>query len=166
MPSYKRGVRNQEKKIVPAARRSRLFIAVCVLVAVAVVVLGGLWWGRSRSPLPSPASGGALAPATAYAMLTGRWLRPDGGYIVEIRGVDAAGNMDVAYFNPKSIHIAQAHAALANSVTRVFIELRDVNYPGSTYYLIYDPETDRLSGTYFAAATGETFDVFFVRLKS
>ena len=48
---------------------------------------------------------------------------------------------------------------------KVFIELRDVNYPGSTYTLAYDVKTDRLVGRYFQAVAGETFDVYFVRLK-
>ena len=45
----------------------------------------------------------------------------------------------------------------------MFIELRDVNYPGSTYTLTYDPATDQLSGNYFQAVRRENFDVVFVR---
>jgi hypothetical protein len=48
---------------------------------------------------------------------------------------------------------------------KVFIELRDVNYPGSTYTLAYDPVSDQLKGDYFQAALRQTFDVFFTRVK-
>ena len=44
-------------------------------------------------------------------------------------------------------------------------EQRDVNYPGSTYNLQYDPETDRLKGTYFQAVERQTFEIQFVRAK-
>jgi hypothetical protein len=46
----------------------------------------------------------------------------------------------------------------------VFVELRDVNYPGSTYTLTYQPATDRLAGTYFHAVSGQNMDVEFSRL--
>jgi hypothetical protein len=48
---------------------------------------------------------------------------------------------------------------------QVFVELRDVNYPGSTYTLIYDPEQDRLNGYYYQAVQKVTFDVVFIRKK-
>ena len=47
----------------------------------------------------------------------------------------------------------------------MFVELRDVNYPGSAYNLRYDPKTDRLIGTYFQAVQRQTYDVEFVRMK-
>ena len=47
----------------------------------------------------------------------------------------------------------------------VFIELRDVNYPGSNYHLTYDPKTDQMKGVYFQAVERQNFDVNFVRVK-
>jgi hypothetical protein len=41
------------------------------------------------------------------------------------------------------------------AATQVVVELRDVNYPGSTYTLTYDPGTDRLTGTYYQAVAGK-----------
>ena len=35
---------------------------------------------------------------------------------------------------------------------KLFIELRDVGYPGSTYTLTYLPAGDRLTGVYYQAA--------------
>jgi hypothetical protein len=54
---------------------------------------------------------------------------------------------------------------MAGDALKVFVELRDVNYPGSIYQLTYDPAADRLRGTYFQAALRETYDVEFTRLK-
>jgi len=38
----------------------------------------------------------------------------------------------------------------------VFIELRDVNYPGSTYSLTYEPASDQLKGIYYQAVDTAT----------
>jgi hypothetical protein len=47
----------------------------------------------------------------------------------------------------------------------VYIELRDVNYPGSTYTLTHDPIKDQLAGSYFQAAVKQDFDVYFTRVE-
>jgi hypothetical protein len=110
---------------------------------------------------------GKCAPLAApdYSVLPGRWLRPDGGYVVDIRSVAADGRMDVSYYNPAPIHVARAQASRAGDTLKVVVELRDVNYPGSTYTLAYDPSEDRLKGAYYQAVAGETFEVFFTRMK-
>jgi len=74
--------------------------------------------------------------------------------------------VEAAYFNPRSIHVGKAEASQEGGTVRVYIELRDVNYPGSNYTLTYDAKNDRLVGRYYQAVAGETFDVYFVRLKS
>ena len=45
-----------------------------------------------------------------FDKLSGRWLRPDGGYVLEIRSADASGKIDAAYLNPRPISIAKAEA--------------------------------------------------------
>jgi hypothetical protein len=97
--------------------------------------------------------------------LIGRWVRPDGGYILELKEVAKDGSLKAAYFNPRPINVAKAELSRKDGKLRVFIELRDVNYPGSTYNLRYDPKTDRLLGTYFQAVQGETYDIEFVRAR-
>ena len=100
-----------------------------------------------------------------FHTLKGRWLRPDGGYVLEIRNVDANGAIDAGYFNPQPIHIGKAEAARAEAGVTVLVELRAPNYPGSTYKLTYDPRTDVLRGNYFQAVERQNFDVVFVRMK-
>ena len=100
-----------------------------------------------------------------FETLNGRWLRLDGGYIFEIRAVDPSGKIDALYFNPRPINIAKAEATSDGAKLNVFVELRAPNYPGSTYTLVYDPKQDQLRGTYFQAALGQSFDVYFVRMK-
>jgi uncharacterized protein (DUF2147 family) len=136
-------------------------------IAGALVLLAGLA-ALFASVLPAAAQqppSEAAKPLPAFEKLKGRWLRDTGGYIVEIRGVEPGGKMDAAYFNPRSIHVGKAEASQKGGAVQVFIGLRDVNYPGSTYTLTYDAKTDRLVGRYYQAVAGETFDVFFVRLK-
>ena len=101
----------------------------------------------------------------AFKNLIGRWRRVDGGYIIEIRLIDANGRMDAAYYNPKSIHVSRAEASLNKGAQSIFIELQDVGYPGSTYTLMYRPQQDILVGFYFQAAVKQTFEVLFARAE-
>jgi len=77
----------------------------------------------------------------------------------------ANGSLAAGYFNPQSIHVAQAEASREGGVMKVFIELRDVNYPGSTYTLTYDPASDQLKGVYYQAVEKQRFPVAYVRMK-
>ena len=107
----------------------------------------------------------AGAADSGFERLKGRWVRPDGGYVLEIRAVDARGAIDAAYLNPRPINVARAEATRDGSTLKVFVELRAPNYPGSTYTLVHDPKNDQLRGTYFQAVARQTFDVVFVRMK-
>jgi len=100
-----------------------------------------------------------------FSTLKGRWMRNDGGYILSVNDVDTGGKMEAAYFNPRPIDVSKAQVTREGATLKVFIELRDAGYPGSTYTLIYDPKTDRLGGVYYQAAVGQRFDVIFVRSK-
>ncbi len=44
-------------------------------------------------------------------------------------------------------------------------EILNVNYPGWTYTLTYDPAGDQLKGIYYQAAERQRFPVAFVRVK-
>ena len=97
--------------------------------------------------------------------LAGFWTRPDGGYVLELKEFGNDGTLKASYFNPRSINVFKAEWNRKKGIINIFIELRDVNYPGSKYNLRYDPKTDRLKGTYFQAVQGETYDIEFIRAK-
>jgi hypothetical protein len=100
-----------------------------------------------------------------FDVLPGRWIRPDGGYTIVIKGVDNSGRLDATYFNPNSLPFSKANAALDANTVSVFLELRAGGYAGSTYTLAYDPVGDRLTGVYFQAVAQQKFNVHFVRAK-
>lgn len=97
--------------------------------------------------------------------LTGRWIRSDGGYILELKDIKKDGKLKASYFNPRSINVFRAEWNRKEGRINIFVELRDVNYPGSKYILQYDPESDRLTGIYFQAVERETYDIEFERIK-
>ena len=100
-----------------------------------------------------------------FGVLKGRWVRPDGGYVIEIKGVDANGRMQAEYYNPKPIHVSVAEAGRSGGAVTLFVELRGPGYPGSTYRLIHDPKNDQLQGIYHHAGLKQDFTVVFVRVK-
>jgi hypothetical protein len=101
-----------------------------------------------------------------FAALKGRWVRTDGGYVIEIQSVDTSGKIQAAYYNPKPINVSQAEAKRSGAAVTIFIELRAPGYPGSTYTLIHDPKSDELKGIYHHAGLQQDFDIVFVRGKA
>lgn len=121
---------------------------------------------RAEAATDEKADTGKPASAqTDFQRLEGRWVRPDGGYILELRNIKKDGSLSAAYFNPRPIKVFRAEAKQKDGRISLFVELRDVNYPGSTYTLQYDAATDRLRGTYFQAVEKQTFNIEFVRVK-
>jgi hypothetical protein len=102
---------------------------------------------------------------SGFEILAGRWLRPDGGYIIQIQSIEAGGKMVAGYFNPRPINVSKAQATKESGKIKVFVELSDVGYPGSTYTLTYDPKEDVLRGVYYQAAVKQSYDVHFTRMK-
>jgi hypothetical protein len=110
-------------------------------------------------------TGKAVPAQTDFQRLEGKWVRPDGGYVLELKSIKKDGSLAAAYFNPRPIRVFRAEIAKKNGTINLFVELRDVNYPGSTYNLTYDAATDRLKGAYFQAVQRQTFSVEFVRTR-
>ena len=108
---------------------------------------------------------GSLVFAADFSPQVGRWQRTDGGYVIEIRRIDAEGKITAGYFNPRPINVSKAQASLQKGYIKVEMELRDIGYPGSRYTLIYDQPKDRLIGFYYHAVSGQNFEVVFVRMK-
>ena len=134
-------------------------------VLAIVCVLGRVW----------PMAGTAFAENTTpqkqtsvpadFQRLEGQWVRPDGGYILELREIKKDGSLRASYFNPRPINVFIAKWSRKKGKINLFVELRDVNYPGSKYNLQYEPGPDRLKGTYFQAVEKQTFNIEFVRAK-
>ena len=143
-----------------------------VVIGTAAMLLRGP--GRPDASPPSPAtpappnlpSTQTASTQPGFSRLVGKWLRPDGGYVLQVRMVGSDGKMEAGYFNPSPIHVSRAEASRDGGAVKVFVELRDENYPGCTYTLRYDPEKDTLHGVYYQAALQESYDVAFVRMPA
>jgi len=98
-------------------------------------------------------------------VLRGRWVRPDGGYVIDIRAVDASGKLDASYANPRPLPFSRAELIRDGGTIGLYFELRAGGYGGSSYALVYDPAGDRLVGVYTQAVAGQKFDVRFERAK-
>src|SRR4026209_900953 len=86
-------------------------------LAIVVALSVGIWWRNYKSAdisaikpaiLANPAHTAASTSRPEFQKLIGRWQRPDGGYVFEVKSVAADGAMEAAYFNPKSIRVAKA----------------------------------------------------------
>ena len=95
----------------------------------------------------------------------GRWIRPDGGYVIHVREIKPDGSVEAGYFNPKEIKVSEANVSVWKGFNKLFIKQDDKGYPGSTYTLYYYAEKDHLAGFYCQAVVKETFEVLFVRKK-
>jgi hypothetical protein len=85
--------------------------------------------------------------------------------VIEIREVDTHGKAEAGYFNPRPINVSRAEISDDGTALKLFVELWDENYPGSTYTLSYDAEQDILYGIYYQAQMGQHFEVLFSRQK-
>src|SRR5262245_36298965 len=66
-----------------------------------------------------------------FIALQGRWVRPDGGYVITIRSVEVGGKLDAYYANPNLLPFAKAEASRDGTSIKVFLELRAGGYNGS-----------------------------------
>jgi len=151
---------------------------ILLIIAAGTLALAGCGQ-QAVSPDSEPATPAAVSTNTSsqnappvvaaaqvdFSKLKGRWERPDGGYVLEIRDIAADGKADVGYFNPAPIKVERAQVSNEGSALKVFVILRDANYPGCTYTLTHDAQSDQLFGKYFQTAMQETYDVVFARLK-
>lgn len=142
--------------VVPGKAKRRL-AGILVILGLAGVLAGAVWVRSSPGMLR------ALSARTDPDVLLGKWVRPDGGYVLDIRHVAGDGTVDVGYFNPRPIRVARAQMTLVTNAISLFVELRDVNYPGATYRLTYRPQQDQLAGLYHQPLVGQTFEVAFQR---
>jgi hypothetical protein len=98
-----------------------------------------------------------------YKKLIGRWVRPDGGYTLDIKSISSNGEIDMAYLNPRPINVLKAQAFTKADQVNLFIELKDIHYPGNYYTLALNSPGNRLVGTYHSLGLGQDFSVFFIK---
>lgn len=134
-------------------------------LGVALVLLSGSCGRRPQAPATArPALDAAGSLAVEFEKVKGKWVRPDGGYVIEVKALLDGGAVEVAYFNPNPIHVGKARLYKERGFTKLFVELQDVNYPGSTYNLIFDAENNQLRGVYYQATQQVEYQVAFERL--
>ncbi len=143
--------------------KKNIFLSVLAIVVICIVgtvwpMVGAVFAEGGNSPKQNQVK-------TDVELLEGRWVRPDGGYILELWDVKKDGSVSAAYYNPRPIKVFSAKWSRRDGKINLFVELRDVNYPGSKYNLQYDLKSDRLKGTYFQAVEKQTFNIEFVRAK-
>ncbi|MBE0679991.1 MAG: hypothetical protein IH592_14615 [Bacteroidales bacterium] len=97
--------------------------------------------------------------------LKGRWQRTDGDYYLQIFSVLSDSTLKAGYYNPNTINVEKSEWTIQEGILFLRVILRDVNYPGSTYILSYDPEYDLLTGKYYQAVEGINYDVVFARVN-
>jgi hypothetical protein len=138
------------------------------LIAAALVCALVCTTAQAQQPSAAPTSPAAVAsgPQEAFGVvLLGRWVRPDGGYVIGIKAVDASGKLDASYANPSPLPFYTAEATSEGDALKLFFELRAGGYNGSTYTLKYDVASDQLKGVYYQAVAKQKFEVVFVRAK-
>jgi hypothetical protein len=132
-------------------------------IAMSVVLASVIFAARADPPAGAPVAASKSELATAFDALPGRWVRPDGGYVIAIKSIDAGGKLDANYANPNPLPFYAATATEEGGKLKLFFELRAGGYNGSTYTLNYDAAGDRLTGTYYQAVARQTFEVVFAR---
>jgi hypothetical protein len=132
-----------------------------VAAACAVVFCVWLFYGIALASQEQPKQ--ENTGFSAAKQLEGRWVRQDGGYILDLQDISPDGNMKAFYFNPRNINVHQASWKFEDERLILYVELRDVNYPGSNYTLMYRASQDLLWGSYFQAVQKQTMDIYFVR---
>jgi hypothetical protein len=135
------------------------FLPARLLVLALALASGSVAVAQGPAGASKPEASAKLDPGT----LKGNWVRPDGGYRIEIKGVAANGELDATYYNPNRLPFAKAQATLEGATLRANFELQAGGYNGSTYELTYDPASDRLKGIYYQAVVKQKFEVFFAR---
>jgi hypothetical protein len=157
----------------PKSTRRKAPVLLIILVCAGLAIVSSVLLYRTFTPEPEPKKAitatdpsKQVEPAAvpeSYQIIVGRWIRPDGGYVLDIQGVRRDGQLQAGYFNPRPINVARAQATRAQRELHVFIELRDTGYPGATYTLTYNAENDVLAGIYYQPTANQSFEVIFVR---
>jgi hypothetical protein len=136
---------------------------------IASLIFSTVLVGCGKGEKATGSTGAVKAPATvqltaAFEKIKGKWVRSDGGYVLEFKQLLQNNTLDVSYFNPSPIHVGKARIYEERGFTKVFVELQDVNYPGSRYTLILNVDKNQLAGNYFQATQQVDYEVAFDKM--
>jgi hypothetical protein len=145
--------------------KNKLVKHALTVLTVSVALMCAVAPAQRPSAAPASPAAAASGPQAAFGVLTGRWVRLDGGYVISIKAVDAGGKLDASYANPSPLPFYTAQVTRDGSALKLFFELRAGGYNGSTYTLDYDAASDQLKGVYYQAVVRQKFEVVFVRAK-
>ncbi len=138
-------------------------------ILMALALAAGTCASSTQAQAPAAPPAQPAAPAarseTGFAVLQGRWVRPDGGYTITISRIDGDGKLDATYANPWPLPFSKAEAVRDGETIKLFFEITAGGYGGSTYTLTYDPAADVLAGVYYQAVARQKFDVRFERAQ-
>ena len=140
-------------------KNKTIYFSVAAAIIILFVVLIVLFANNTEDTLQSSRK------VADKNLLVGDWVRTDAGYLIKIIKVNEDGILEAQYFNPKPINVGKANWEENHGNLTITVELRDVNYPGSTYALSYLPDRDILAGDYHQAVQGLNFYVEFIRNK-
>jgi hypothetical protein len=105
-----------------------------------MLIIAALFWPMNGAAQTSSVYN---SERTNSKQIEGYWVRPDGGYIFHLQEIKEDGKLNAAYYNPRPINVSRAEVSYSDGKVNLFVELQDVNYPGSTYTLAFDPASDR-----------------------
>ena len=137
------------------SKNKTIYISAAAIILVVVLII--LYTNNNKDTV---SSNGNFADKN---LLIGDWVRTDASYLIKINKVNEDGTLEAEYFNPKPINVGKTNWEESHGNLKIIVELRDVNYPGSTYTLNYLADKDILAGDYYQAVQGLTFYVEFVR---
>jgi len=158
-------VKKTKKPIKRVREKSKKWLipVICLLL---IGLAAAVWYVSLTRSSPQPAATIPQKKETPeFGKLVGSWVRPDGGYVIEISKIHPDGKVDAAYFNPRPIYVSRSTVSNKDGIIELFIELQGQGYPGSTYTLKYNPAYDAMVGIYFQAVIQQPFDVIFQRKK-
>lgn len=143
-------------------KKNKLLIFIALLIALVFIVSYYIFFNM---PAAETTKGSDLKPASIDKnVIIGNWIRTDAEYQIKISDIKNSGVIIAKYFNPRPINISRSEWVYSEGFLRIYVELRDENYPGSNYNLTFIPERDMLVGDYFQAVEGLTYYVEFSRL--
>ena len=144
-------------------KKNRMKILRSVIAACAVVLFVWLFYGPALANQEQDMQ--ENRGFNAAKQLEGRWVRENGGYVLVLQDIKPDGSMKAFYLNPRQINVHEASWKFEDERIILYVELRDVNYPGSNYSLMYRVANDVLWGNYYQAVQKQTLKVNFVRGK-